>query len=158
MSEAKLLGYRIPDRIEIEQVMYEYARAADHADVDAQLATLTNDCRVSYSGGRWYEGKEELREALESAFARYVQTSHAVTNIEITFTGTDTATAESVITAWHRDHAGNEWTLHGRYLDEWFKGRDGWHISVRRIRAAGAVGRDESSLDMLQRMILSDGH
>ena len=61
-----------------------------------------------------------------------------MTNISITFTGTDDATAESLITAWHRDGEGKEWTLHGRYIDTWHKGMEGWKIVTREIVAAGA--------------------
>lgn len=158
MSMARLDGLRFPDRYDIEQQMYRYARAADMADVETQVSVFDDDCRVKFSGDTWIEGKDALREALEGAFTRYAQTSHAVTNISITITGTDDATAESLITAWHRDSDGNEWTLHGRYVDVWFKGREGWKLKSREIVAAGAVGRDESRLTMLQRLTLSDGH
>ena len=45
-----------------------------------------------------------------------------------------------------------------RYLDTWHKGTEGWKIMTREIVAAGAVGRDESTLTMMQRLTLSDGH
>ncbi len=158
MSSARLDGLRFPDRYDIEQLMYKYARAADMADVESQVSVFHEDCRVKFSGDTWIEGKDALRDSLRNAFTRYAQTSHAVTNISINITGTDDATAESLITAWHRDHDGNEWTLHGRYVDVWFKGMSGWKLQQREIIAAGAVGRDESRLTMMQRLTLSDGH
>ncbi len=158
MSSARLDGLRFPDRHDIEQLMYTYAKAADMADVELQVSVFNDDCRVLFSGDTWIEGKDALRASLRNAFTRYAQTSHAVTNISITFTGTDDAEAESLITAWHRDAEGKEWTLHGRYLDRWSKGTEGWKIQTRQILAAGAVGRDESRLTMLQRLTMSDGH
>ena len=158
MSSARLDALRIPDRFDIEQLMYVYTRAADHADADTQADLFIEDCRVSYSGGVWIEGREALLAVLQKAFTRYRQTSHQVSNISITFTGTDTANAESVLTAWHRGADGKEWTLHGRYVDTWIKGRAGWKLATRVIQAAGAIGRDEAQLTMLRRLTLSDGH
>lgn len=158
MTSYRVDGLRFPDRFDIEQLMYAYARAADMADVEAQVSVFHRDCRVLFSGDTWINGHDELRASLTNAFERYAQTSHAVTNISITFTGTDDATAESLITAWHRGVDGKEWTLHGRYVDEWYKGTEGWKLKTRQIVAAGAVGRDESRLTMLQRLTLSDGH
>lgn len=158
MSSARLDGLRIPDRYDIEQSMYLYAKSADLADISTQLSIFHPDCRVNFSGEAWLEGHDGLRVALESAYTRYVQTSHAVTNISIAFTGTDYANSESVITAWHRDAHGKEWTLHGRYVDTWHRGAEGWKMKTRQILAVGAVGRDESSLTMVERLTMSDGH
>lgn len=156
-SAARLDGLRFPDRFDIEQMMYRYAKAADMADIDTQLTAFHPDCRVNFSGDVWLEGHDALRTAWQSAYTRYAQTSHAVTNISITFTGTDHAKAESVITAWHRGADGKEWTLHGRYIDTWYKSVEGWKMATRQIVAAGAVGRDESTLTMMQRLTMSVG-
>lgn len=158
MSSARLDGLRFPDRFDIEQVMFTYTKAADMADVEKQLTTFHADCRVRFRGDAWIEGHDELRARLANAFVRYAQTSHAVTNISITFTGTDTADAESLITAWHRDAQGKEWTLHGRYVDTWARRAEGWKLQTREIVAAGAAGSDESTLTMLTRFTMSDGH
>lgn len=158
MTSYRVDGLRFPDRFDIEQLMYKYAKAADQADIETQVTVFDPKCRVRFSGDAWLEGHDALREAWRNAYTRYVQTSHAVTNISITFTGTDDAEAESLITAWHRTAEGNEWTLHGRYLDTWHKGMEGWKIMTREIVAAGAVGRDEASLTMIQRLVMSDGH
>lgn len=158
MSSARLDGLRFPDRFDIEQMMYRYARAADMADVETQLTAFHADAKVRFSGDAWIQGHDELRTKLSNAFVRYSQTSHAVTNISITFTGNDFADAESLITAWHRDAQGKEWTLHGRYIDTWYRSAEGWKLKTREIVAAGAEGRDESSLTMLNRFTMSDGH
>jgi 3-phenylpropionate/cinnamic acid dioxygenase small subunit len=158
MTSYRVDGLRFPDRFDIEQLMFKYAKAADMADIETQVTVFDEDCRVRFSGDNWLEGHDALRAAWRVAYTKYAQTSHAVTNIQITFTGTDDATSESLITAWHRDAEGKEWTLHGRYIDVWHKGTEGWKLKVREIVAAGAVGRDESTLTMMQRLTLSDGH
>lgn len=157
MSQARVDAMRIPDRFDIEQLMFLYAKSADLADIETQSSIFVDDCRVSYSNGRWFESREELKAGLRAALTRYAKTSHQVSNIQISFTGVDTASAESVITAWHRDVSGKEWTLHGRYVDEWVRAMEGWKLKSRIILAAGATGRDEESLMPLPRRILSDG-
>ena len=91
MSMARVEGLRIGDRYDIEQLMYKYCKAADMADVDTQADLFHEDCRVRYSGTAWIEGREALRASLRNAFTRYLQTSHAVTNITIEFQDTDYA-------------------------------------------------------------------
>mgnify|MGYP006266752929 CR=1 FL=1 len=158
MSEYGIDGLRLPDRHEIEQLMYRYAKAADQADVEHQLTVFQDDCRLRVSGSEWVEGTDAIRTMLQGALSRYVRTSHAVTNISIDFAGTDLAYAESLVTAWHRGVDGKEWTLHGRYIDTWTRRTRGWKIQTRELIAAGATGRDESRLTMLNRLTLSDGH
>ena len=91
MSMARVEGLRIGDRYDIEQLMYKYCKAADMADVDTQADLFHDDCRVRYSGTSWIEGREALRASLRNDFTRYLQTSHAVTNITIEFQDTDYA-------------------------------------------------------------------
>ena len=158
MSMARVEGLRIGDRFDIEQLMYKYCKAADMADAVTQADLFHEDCRVRYSGTEWIEGRASLLASLQKAFTRYKQTSHAVTNISIEFQDTDYATAESLITAWHRNFDGAEWTLHGRYIDSWKRDRHGWRLQTREIIAAGAENRDEASLNMIQRLVVSDGH
>ena len=47
MPEYAVDGLRIPDRYEIEQLMYRYAKAADQADIETQLTVFQDDCRSS---------------------------------------------------------------------------------------------------------------
>ena len=158
MPEYAVDGLRIPDRYEIEQLMYRYAKAADQADIETQLTVFQDDCRMRVSGAEWVEGTEAIRGMLQGALSRYDRTSHAITNITLEFTGTDYANAESLVTAWHRGVDGKEWTLHGRYVDTWTRRTRGWKIQSREVIASGAAGRDESRLTMLNRFTMSDGH
>jgi len=139
------------DRQEITAVMAAYARWADLNQPEQQAATFVEDCRVSYHPGDWISGRAALTEKLRTALARYAQTSHHVSNIEIDFEGRGTATAQSAVIAWHRRHDGSEWTLYGRYVDRWTRTAQGWRLAERELRAAGAAGRDDRELPPLGR-------
>lgn len=150
MPDPSLLE-QLLDRQEIAAVMADYARCADLNQPEQQAATFVADCRVRYHPGDWITGRAALTDQLRVALARYVQTSHHVSNIEIDFEGPDTATAQSVVMAWHRRHDGSEWTLYGRYVDRWTRTGEGWRLAERELRAAGAAGRDDRELPPLGR-------
>lgn len=150
MPDPSLLE-QLLDRQEIAAVMAAYARCADLNQPEQQAATFVADCRVCYHPGDWITGRAALTDQLRAALARYVQTSHHVSNIEIDFEGPDTATAQSVVMAWHRRHDGSEWTLYGRYVDRWTRTGEGWRLAERELRAAGAAGRDDRELPPLGR-------
>ena len=150
MSESSLLR-QLLDRQEIMAVMAAYARCADMNQPERQAETFVDDCRVRYHPDDWIAGRGALTEALRAALARYSKTSHHVSNIEIDFEGPDSASAQSTVIAWHRRNDGSEWTLYGRYVDRWTRTELGWRLVERELRAAGAVGRDDSQLPPLGR-------
>jgi uncharacterized protein (TIGR02246 family) len=139
------------DRQEITAVMAAYARWADLNQPERQAELFTEDGRASYHPGDWIVGRTALVSTLRAALARYARTSHHVSNIEIDFEDADTATAQSAVIAWHRRPDGSEWTLFGRYVDRWTRTGLGWRLAERELRAAGALGRDESQLPSLGR-------
>jgi uncharacterized protein (TIGR02246 family) len=139
------------DRQEITAVMAAYARWADLNQPERQAELFTEDGRASYHPGDWIVGRAELVGRLRAALAGYARTSHHVSNIEIDFEDRDTATAQSAVIAWHRRPDGSEWTLFGRYVDRWTRTGPGWRLAERELRAAGALGRDESQLPSLGR-------
>jgi 3-phenylpropionate/cinnamic acid dioxygenase small subunit len=150
VSESSLLR-QLQDRQEITAMMTAYARRADMNQPEQQAEVFVEDCRVRYHLTDWIVGREALTEALRTALARYSNTSHHLGNIEIDFEGPDSATAQSAVIAWHRRHDGSEWTLYGRYVDRWTRTEQGWRLAERELRAAGAVGRDDSQLPPLGR-------
>lgn len=143
---------RLADRAEIASVMAAYTRCADLNEPDRQVETFVEDCRVTYHPGSSIVGRAALLESLRTSLARFERTSHHISNIEIDFDGPDTASAESAVIAWHRRLDGTEWTLYGRYVDRWVRTGTGWLMSTRELRAAGAVGRDDSALPPLGRV------
>lgn len=142
-----MADHRLDDRFEIEQVMYAYCRHADRNEPQLQALTFVEDCVMTFSPTAGAVGRDELIATLTGALGRYQATSHAVTNIEIEFTGEHTATAQSIVTAYHVANDGNRWTLHGRYVDEWRRDAGhGWRLAKREIRAAAGDNRDVSYL------------
>lgn len=141
----------LQDRAEITAAMNLYARSADLNEPERQASVFVDDCRVRYHPDTWMEGRAALVESLHVALSHYSATSHHLGNIQIDFAGPDEATAESTVLAWHRRRDGSEWSLHGRYVDRWVRTDDGWRMTERELRAAGALGRDESVLVPLGR-------
>ncbi len=150
MSELSLLR-QLLDRQEITAMMAAYTRCADMNQPEQQAEVFVQDCRVRYHLADRIVGRGALVEALRTALARYSNTSHHLGNIEIDFEGPDSATAQSTVIAWHRRHDGSEWTMYGRYVDRWTRTEQGWRLAERELRAAGAVGRDDSQLPPLGR-------
>jgi hypothetical protein len=150
VSESSLLR-QLLDRQEITAMMAAYTRCADLNQPEQQAEVFIENCRVKYHVSDWIVGRGALAEALRTALARYTKTSHHVGNIEIDFEGPDSATAQSAVIAWHRRNDGSEWTLYGRYVDRWTRTGQGWRLAERELRAAGAVGRDDSQLPPLGR-------
>jgi hypothetical protein len=142
---------RLVARAQIAGVMATYSRCADLNLPDQQADTFTVGGRVSFHPGTWIEGRAALAAAMRESLARFQRTSHHLGNIEVTFDGADTATAESTVIAWHRRLDGSEWTLYGRYVDRWVRSGGTWLIAERALRAAGATGRDDSELSALGR-------
>jgi len=87
------------DRIAIEETLRRYVRALDESDMDAYLATLTDDARF-VSAEATYEGKEAIRgyvapvmtsrlQRREKEGAEATATHHVVTNQSFEFTDAD---------------------------------------------------------------------
>jgi len=142
---------RLADRAAITELMAVYTRCADLNMPEDQAAVFVEDCVVTYHPGEPVVGRAVLVDTLRTSLARFARTSHHLGNVEIWFDGADSARAESTVIAWHRRLDGTEWTLYGRYVDRWVRTPDGWRMSERELRAAGAVGRDDSTLPPLGR-------
>ena len=87
------------DRMAIEETLRRYVRALDESDMDAYLATLTDDAKF-VSDEATYEGKEAIRGYVEPVMTSRLQrrakegvaataTHHVVTNQSIEFTDAD---------------------------------------------------------------------
>lgn len=143
---------RLADRAEIMAGLAAYCRLADLNRPDEQTRVFIDGCRASYGAGRWIEGRAALTEVLRRSLTAYTATSHLLGGTEVEFTGEDTAAVQTVVHAWHRRADGApDVVLFGRYVDEWVRTPAGWRISVRELRVAGAVGRDESGLTPIGR-------
>ena len=143
---------RCADRHAIVGQLAAYCRLADLNRPEEQTAVFVDDCRVTYGGDQWIEGREALTAALRRALAAYAATSHLLGPAEIAFDGDDRASVSTAVHAWHRRADGApDVVLYGRYVDDWVRTDAGWRIAVRQFRVAGATGRDESRLTTIGR-------
>lgn len=89
------------DRMMIEDTLRRYVRALDDSDLDAYLATLTDDAKFVSAEGS-YAGKEAIRRYVEPVMrarkqrqeaegAQATATHHVVTNQSIEFTDRNSA-------------------------------------------------------------------
>jgi uncharacterized protein (TIGR02246 family) len=89
------------DRMAIEETLRRYVRALDDSDLDAYLATLTDDASFLAAEGN-HHGKEAIRAYVEPVMKSRLQrrkeegaaataTHHVVTNQSIEFTDPDNA-------------------------------------------------------------------
>jgi uncharacterized protein (TIGR02246 family) len=89
------------DRMAIEDTLRRYVRALDDSDLDAYLATLTDDAKF-VSAESSYAGKEAIRKYVEPVMrsrkqrreaegAQATATHHAVTNQSFEFTDRNSA-------------------------------------------------------------------
>ena len=81
----------ISDRLEIQQLMIDYANALDRRDFDAMDVVFTPDAYIDYRSMGGVDGKyPEIKKWLNSALERFPNFYHLMGNIEVKITG-DTA-------------------------------------------------------------------
>ncbi|MEM9036644.1 MAG: nuclear transport factor 2 family protein [Actinomycetota bacterium] len=130
-------------RQSIADVMHAYCRCADQNHNDEQAELFAEDGVADWGRGE-LRGRAAISAFLAEALSKYSATSHHVSNIEIDFADDDHASATSYVIAWHRhvEPGVEDFTLLGRYDDEWVRTAEGWRIARRGLRAAGGMGRD----------------
>lgn len=122
----------------IKQLVARYNLAFDYGDVDAYLATWTEDGLFHRSNAlRSYQGHEALRELI-TTFP--VQGRHVSTNFVIDVDG-DRATASSYLLYLSAD--GYQPVMFGVYADELVRADGGWRFSARRLKVDDGIPQDE---------------
>ena len=98
-------------------------------------------------------GREELAKMFARTLAVFTATSHHVSNIDVRFTGDDTAESSAYVYAWHvHVDDGRRIDLWGCYHDSLRLTPEGWRIAVRRLSAAGSDGWLNPPFDALERL------
>ena len=129
---------RSDDVLEIEHLLYVYARAIDGKDWKTLAQVFTPDARIHYAVERGTEvGFAELGPWLARALVIFKQTQHVVTNPLVELDG-DTARCTCYLTATHlqvrkSDGALVRTTEGSMYSDTLVRTRDGWRIATRRL-------------------------
>jgi 3-phenylpropionate/cinnamic acid dioxygenase small subunit len=131
---------QLSDHQEITDVLHAYCRAIDDNRPDDVIECFTDDCRYDYGGslGRFEDRQHAYKFFRAGTDKLYKRSAHFLSNVEITFTGADTAEARSYVNAWHEfndDHP-NAW-IFGRYDDRLVRTAGGWRICERRVDTMG---------------------
>jgi ketosteroid isomerase-like protein len=137
------------DRVEITDLKHAYTRAADDRDANAMVERFVPDCTAEYSLGQAIEdgaalrieGRDALRDWLGQHLGNVVSSSHHLTNVEVTFVDSDTATMRANLYSWQRlqHQDGLDRHCFGRCLDTWVRTPDGWRQSTLGFRLAGEI-------------------
>ena len=136
---------RSDELIEIEQLLYRYARAIDAKDWKALETVFTPDARIHYAVERGAElGAGELGAWLARAMRIFKVTQHVVTNPLIELANDDTARCTSYLPASHQqarlDGKLVRTTEGSRYVDTLVRGHDGWRIASRKLERVWVEG------------------
>ena len=126
------------DVVEIEQLLYRYARAIDAKDWKSLERVFTPDARIHYAVERGAElSAGQLQAWLGQAMRIFKVTQHVVTNPLIELAADDTARCTSYLTATHLqvrlDGKTVRTTEGSRYSDSLVRSAEGWRIVARKL-------------------------
>lgn len=126
---------QLSDRLEIEDLLADYADAIDRGDMDALDRIFTPDAFIDYSAMGGAKGSyPEVKQFLQQSLRGFANTQHLIGNYQIRLAG-DRASGKIMCF--------NPMELKGReqnlpvfflglwYLDEYVRTADGWRISQR---------------------------
>ena len=128
------------DRVAITDLIFAYAEFVDEARVGDLGRLFTDDATLDYGNGRHCDGNTQVVAFVTERLSLYRATSHHLSNVSITPTGSDTASVKTYVYAFHERSDGDQAEIWGRYLDDVVRTVEGWKIAVRRIRTAGLRG------------------
>lgn len=144
----------LTDRAAITEVLHSYARLVDERDFAAVAGVFADDCVADYG----VRETDTLRSAaavadwLTRQLIDAAATSHHISNVQISFTGTDHAETTSYVYAWHEaPGAAVDPVVLARYVDSFERAPTGWRIAHRRMFAHGLVGFPDGILRPLSR-------
>jgi 3-phenylpropionate/cinnamic acid dioxygenase small subunit len=125
----------IADRLEIDDLLTQYASAVDNKDWDLWETCFTEDAFVDYESAGGVKGKRtEVREWLEKTLVMFPMTQHVVGNREIRIEG-DRATARSAFynpMGLPDGEGGMKLFFDGGYYnDKLVRTSEGWRIEER---------------------------
>ncbi|MGB5346674.1 MAG: nuclear transport factor 2 family protein [Woeseia sp.] len=129
------------DRQAITDLIYAYCERFDRNDPDGVAELFTLDAIIDYNPDTADISGAELASTIAVGLRdTFAATSHHVSNVMITFEGSDTARSLCYVDAWHRYRSGApDGFLWGRYLHRFRRSEAGWRISALLLQAAGTI-------------------
>ena len=141
---------RLADRLEIQELLYRYARGVDRCDWELVRAVYHPDAYDDH--GNYKGGVGGFIESLKKRHATIEQSMHVVTNILIEFDGADSALVESYFVTYQRilpqagdarrnyyiredlpEDAAVQGQAIGRYVDRVSRRDGAWRIARRTV-------------------------
>lgn len=135
-GELRMLSLQeISDKLEIQQLMTDYAEALDTLQIDKMDDVFTPDAYIDYRAMGGIDGKyPEVREWLKKSLKNFSNYYHMIGNVSIKVTG-DTATSKIVcfnpMGVPMPDGSTQMMFLGLWYVDEHVRTLKGWRISKR---------------------------
>jgi hypothetical protein len=150
MAPLEVTRQRLQDRIDVLETMYRYCRYADTQDARAMTDLFTEDCVVSYFGGRApvYRSRSELYTTRKESLAKTLSGSHHITNAELFWETQDCVSATMHMYSWQRFKsypATADCHRWGRYECRFVREDAGWRISHLILHSAGEYGGARSA-------------
>ena len=137
----------LSDRLEINDLLTRYARAVDRKDWDLYREVFTPDAEIDYTSAGGIRGDTEAQATwLAEALAQFPTTQHMVANVDIAFTGDDSATVEAMFHNPMVMPDSSAWVTGGWYHHEVRRTADGWR-SVRLREESAYFSGMPSDLD-----------
>ena len=132
---------QLVDRQAITDLIYAYCERFDRNDPDGVAELFTLDAIIDYNPDTADISGAELASTIAVGLRdTFAATSHHVSNVMITFEGSDTARSLCYVDAWHRYRSGApDGFLWGRYLHRFRRSEAGWRISALLLQAAGTI-------------------
>ena len=130
------------DRQAITDLIHAYCFHFDNNEPDAVAALFTDNATVDYGPeSATIVGSAAIATTVAVGLERtFDATSHHVSNIRITFEGSDRARSVTYLYAWHRYVDGSpDGELWGRYRHRFSRTDAGWRIRELLLEAAGTV-------------------
>ena len=131
---------QLSDHQDIRDVLHSYCRAIDDNRPDDVVELFTDDCEYDYGGelGAFNDKAYAYKFFRSGTDKIYKRSAHYVSNIEISFTGDDSAETVTYLDAWHEFHEDieNAW-IFGRYVDSFVRTDAGWRIAKRQVLTMG---------------------
>ena len=141
-------------RAAITEVLHAYAQRVDERDFAAVAELFTDDCLAEYGIGETdtMHSSAAVVDWLNSRLADGTQTSHHISNVQISYRDADHAETTSYVHAWHRPPgAPVDPVILARYVDSFERTPTGWRIAHRRMFAHGLIGFPDGILRPLAR-------
>ena len=125
----------ISDRLEIQQLMFDYANALDRRDFEAMNDVFTPDAYIDYRSMGGVDGKfPEIKKWLAEALQRFPNFYHMMGNIEVKLSGDTAKTKTACFNPMVMDMGGGKthtFLLGLWYTDKVVRTPKGWRIAER---------------------------